>query len=105
MIALSSPPVLLRVALKPFAHRQHRDQHADHAAMPTTITSEAPQRCGRPAMPILAASREPPAAGEQQPQPDGDATTPSTANHGSAIQTPAPAASAGQEAMVSVQAT
>ena len=63
-------------------------------AMPTTITSEAPQRCGRPAMPIFAASRASRPLRVRNSHSAMATAMPSTAYHGSMIQTASIATSA-----------
>ena len=56
-MAVSVLPVPDKVALKPSPIANMATNTPTTPAMPTTITSDAPQRCGRPAMPIFAASR------------------------------------------------
>ena len=94
MIAVSLPPVLSSVALKPSPIASIATSTPTTPAMPTTITSDAPQRCGRPAMPILVASRASRPLRVSMSHSAISTTRPSTANHGSAIQTTSIATSA-----------
>ena len=57
MIAVSVPPVFDSVALKPSPIASIATSTPTTPAMPTTMTADAPQRCGKPAMPMPVAAR------------------------------------------------
>ena len=93
MIAVSSPPVLSSVALKPSPIASIATSTPTTPAMPITITEEAPHRCGRPAMPMRVAvsARRPLRVSVSHKAPM--IATARTPSHGSSIQATSPATS------------
>ncbi len=91
--AVLSSPVPLRVALKPSPIASIATSTPTTPAMPTMITDEAPQRCGRLAMPMRAAASASRPLRVSTSHSASTTATASTPCQGRAIQAPSAAIS------------